>query len=197
MKRFLAVFSAMVMLFSLSACGGTENTPASNSSTNTSSADSSQLASQSLDTDESGSQESYAIGETATLGDWEITVTACDFKDKISDSSGYGQFAPDDGNKFIVISASITNNGKQSETFLPSFATNTDISAIINYNGGYEYQMTNLLGLDSMLVDSSMNPLTSKSGIIVFEAPDAVVSGSESLILQFSAGEEIVSFALR
>ena len=61
----------------------------------------------------------------------------------------------------------------------------------------YEYQLTNLIGLDTTLIDSTMNPLTSKEGIIAFEAPDAVVSGAESLILIFNSGEQSVNFSLR
>ena len=197
MKRFLAIFSAVVMLLALSACGNTANSPAASSSTGTSSAASSQSASLSASSAETKPQDIYKIGDTAALGDWSITVTACDFKDKIPDSSGYGEFTPDDGNKFIVISASVTNNGKQSGTFLPSFATNDDVSAIINYNDGYEYQLTNLIGLDTTLIDATMNPLTSKEGIIALEAPDTVVAGTESLVLIFSSGEQNVSFSLR
>lgn len=197
MKRSLAVFAIMLMLISLSACGDATNASASSPSTGASSVASSQSASLSSSSAETKPQDVYEIGDTATLGNWSITVTACDSKDKIADSSGYGEFTPDEGNKFIVISASISNNGKQSGTFLPSFATNEDVTTIINYNDGYEYQLTNLIGLDTTLVDATMNPLTSKEGIIAFEAPDSVITGAESLILLFSLGEQSVSFSLR
>lgn len=190
MKRFLAIFSAVVMLLSLCACGNTKS--ASSSSSANVSQEVSGSSSVSDDT-----QDTYALGETATLGDWSITASACDFKDKIVDSSGYGEFTPDEGNKFIAITAAITNNGKQSGTFLPSFATNEDVTAIINYNDGYEYQLTNLIGLDTTLVDATMNPLTSKEGIIAFEAPNSVITGTESLVLTFSSGEQSASFSLR
>ncbi len=190
MKRLFTVLLAAVALFSLSACAS----DAGASSSSTSGAVSQATSTPDMEPSDANT---YEVGNEATLGDWSITVTSCDFKDKIANPSGFGEFTPDSGNKFISISASITNNGKQSATFLPSFATNEDVTAILNYNDGYEYQLTNLIGLDTTLIDSTMNPLTSKEGIIAFEAPDAVVSGTESLILVFSSGEQSVNFSLR
>lgn len=138
-----------------------------------------------------------AVGNSATLGDWGITVTSWEIVPEIQDSTGFLSFTPTEGNQFIVISATVTNNGTEAATFLPSFALNNDVTAKIYYNGEYEYSSTNLLGEESELHDASLNPLTNKSGTITYDVPSAVTAGTEPLVITFEAGTESITFKLR
>lgn len=107
------------------------------------------------------------------------------------------KFDPDSGNQYAVVSMTVENTGKTSASFLPTFSMNEDVSAKIIYNKDYEYSATQLLGYDLDLHDSSLNPLTSKSGNIAFEVPAAVVTGSESIVIVFSQGDDSIEFTLR
>lgn len=137
-----------------------------------------------------------SIGDSSTLNDWAITVSNFYYTDKI-DISAYTFYQPDDGNQYAVAEVQVTNNGKESNTFLPSFSTGNDVRAKIYYAGEYEYSSTVLLGVNEDLHDSTLNPLTSKDGIIVFSIPDTVVNGEDSLVLTLSAGHDEISFSLR
>lgn len=140
-------------------------------------------------------EELLAIGDAATLGDWSITVSDFYFTDHIQNGD-YFYYKPDEGNLYAVVSAQITNNGKESGTFLPMFSTNSDVRADIYYAGEYEYSATTLM-VDEDLHNSTLNPLTSKSGIIAFSLPEMIESSEEALDLTFSSGWDKVTFALR
>lgn len=139
--------------------------------------------------------EPLAIGDSATIDNWSVVVSDFYFADKIADGEFF-QYSPDEGNLYAVVSAQVTNNGKESDTFLPAFATNSDVKADIYYAGEYEYSAS-LLMMDDDLHDSTLNPLTSKSGIIVFSVPEMIESSEETLSVTFSAGREEVTFSLR
>lgn len=136
-----------------------------------------------------------AVNDSVDLGDWNITVTGFELTTRID--NGYTYFSPDDGNQYAVVSVSVVNNGKQSASFLPSFSMGDDIRAKIYYNGDYEYSSVQLLAYDKDLHDESMNPLTSKDGVIVFTVPDAVANGDESLVITFSLGSDKATFDLK
>lgn len=135
------------------------------------------------------------LGETSSLDDWSITVTSVELVDSIPD--GYGSFSPDSGNKYLITSLTITNNGKSAETFLPSFAMGTDVQAKILYDDGYEFSATHLLGYSKGLHDQSLNPLSSKDGDIAFEIPDSVANATDELILHLKAGNSNLNIKVR
>lgn len=139
--------------------------------------------------------EALAIGTEAALGDWTITVTGFELTARIED--GYGYFAPDEGSQYGTVSMTITNNGKQSDTFLPSFSMNDDVRTSIFYAEEYEYSSTNLLGYSDDIHNATLNPLTSKDGVIAFELPDMVTDSSEPLTIVFSCGRDTVEYILR
>lgn len=191
-KSFYVMAAALCIAASLASCG-------SSSSTSQATAESAAAASTPAASSEAPAASEtagLAIGETATLGDWSIAVTGFNVADSISaDYSGY--FSPDEGNHYGVVSLSITNNGKQSASFLPSFSLSDDVSAEIHFGDGYEFTPTTLLGYSQDLHDSTLNPLSSKDGVVVFELPDSVTSSTEPLSLVFSAGFDSVTFVLR
>ncbi len=136
------------------------------------------------------------IGSTATLGDWEITVT--DFAFTTSISNGYGAFTPDDGNQFGVVHATVTNLGKDAATFLNSFGFGNDnLGTKILYGDGYEFSSSSLLAYDDDLHNAFLNPLSSKSGVAAFQIPESVVTSTEPLTVKFFTPSDEVIFSLR
>lgn len=135
------------------------------------------------------------VGDTFTLDDFEIVVTSLDFADRL-ETSYNTYFEPDEGNIYAVISLTITNNGKEADTFLPTFSIGNDIRARILFGDGYEFSPINLLGYENDLHDSSLNPLSSKSGQIVFEVVNTIPENSDPLVLELD-GKGIVTVNLR
>ena len=147
------------------------------------------------ETAQTSTGESIQIGETGTLGDWSVTVTAAQTVDSIPD--GYGAFTPDGGNKYFVVSLSIANNGKEADTFLPSFGMGDDVQAKILYDDGYEFSATQLFGYSKGLHDQSLNPLSTKEGDIAFEIPESITASTDELILQFKSGNSDLNIKVR
>ena len=133
---------------------------------------------------------------SAELKDWSINVTDVKIVDSIAGS--LGSFSPkEEGNTYLQVFVTVDNIGKTADSFLPSFAIGDDIIAKVLYSDGYEFTASNLLGYTNDLHDSSINPLSSKTGEIVYEIPSQVADSEEALLLQFSSGNESVTFNLR
>ncbi len=138
----------------------------------------------------------YELKEKTTLKDWEITVSKAKFVKSVKQSE-YSEFVPDEGNKYLMISVSVTNNGKEEDSFLPSYIFNDDVYAKVYYGDGYEFSMTNLLAYDESLVDKKIQPLSKKKGKIAFEVPDSVAEGEEELVLKIISGEDSITYKLK
>ena len=78
-----------------------------------------------------------------------------------------------------------------------TFGLKSDVSAKVLHRNGYEFSMTNLLGYSRSLIDTFVNLLSSKEGDVAFEVPIAVVDSTDPIVLEFSAGNGSVSFAIR
>ncbi|WP_077612492.1 DUF4352 domain-containing protein [Clostridium sp. Marseille-P2415] len=135
------------------------------------------------------------MGQAAKIGEWNVTVSNMQILDNIPD--GYGSFSPDAGNKYLLVTMTVSNEGKQADSFLPSFSMGDDTSAKVIYGDGYEFTQTNLLGYSKSMTDSTINPLSSKEGDIAFEIPESVASATDPIILEISSGNEKINFALR
>lgn len=153
---------------------------------------------QSTDSSQQENKENELLGlnEESTLKDWSITVTNVEFLDKIPQSQ-YTSFQAKEGNKYFKINCTVTNNGTDSNTFLPSVTLGSSVTAKVLYQNDYEYSPSNLLGNQDDLHDTTLNPLSSKEGIIVFEIPDSVVSSDEELILVLKAGRNEIKYKVR
>lgn len=136
------------------------------------------------------------IGEVSTLGDWSITVTGTEFTDKIS-TSEYTGFSAEEGNQYLVVSVTVENNGKEMKSFLPSFSLGDDVRTEVLYQDDIHYSASSMLGYDQDLHDSSLNPLSSKSGVVVFEMPTKAVETEESIKIVFSEGSKSVEYKIR
>lgn len=134
--------------------------------------------------------------QSNTLGTWEITLDDHYFTDSIS-INDFMSFTADEGNQYLVIDLTVSNIGKQAETFLPSFYFDTDLKAILYYDEDYEFSTSRLLGLTDDLHDQSFNPLITKSGIIVYAIPESIIDDEKPLQLTFSMGDESISFDIR
>lgn len=141
--------------------------------------------------------ESYiGVNEESKIEDWSVLITSAGVTDKISENNTWG-FTPKEGNKYFKIDCTITNNGTNAHTFLPSLNLKNDISAKIIYKTEYEYTSTILLGYSNDLHDTTVNPLSTKSGSIAFEIPDSIATTNEELILVISAGRKNIKFKVR
>ena len=69
-------------------------------------------------------------------------------------------------NQYAQIAATVSNKGKQTDKFLPSFGFGDDVSVKLLFGDGYEFSATQLLGYDKDLHDASINPLSSQEGEI-------------------------------
>lgn len=205
MKKKIVVLLGLILCLSVTACAGGKSTSEDNKKSEVETESSKEIETE-ADTQQSEESEEVTeesedegnipnIGESASLKDWEITVTDMKIVDTIA--ANYISFSPEEGNKYAQIFIDVTNNGKQADNFLPSYAFGDQVTAKILYGDGYEFSSTNLLGYTSEMHDSVINPLSSKSGEITFAIPDAVAEATEELILQLSAGNDKLKIKLR
>lgn len=138
----------------------------------------------------------YNIGDSIELKDWRIVVTNMQIVESIA--ADYGAFNPnEEGNKYAQVFVTVTNNGKEADSFLPIVGYGDDINVKMIYGDGYEFTATNLLGYDAELHDSMINPLSSKDGEIAFEIPESVANASDEMFIQFKSGNDTVKVKIR
>lgn len=198
-KRFLVPVLCAVAL-STTACGSNASSSKTESTTEATTAAADATTAEETTTVEEttaaeAASEAIPMGQAAKIGEWNITVNNMQIVDNIPD--GYGSFSPDAGNKYLLVSLSASNEGKKADSFLPSFSMGDDTSVKVIYGDGYEFTQTNLLGYSKSMIDSTINPLSSKEGDIAFEIPDSVATATDPIILQFSNGNEKIKFAIR
>lgn len=200
MKKKIAVLMGVVICLSFSACSVKQEVVQEQSSlVQSESSEEEELNENEVSEEEvnnaADEETVFGVGDVAPLKDWEISVTDFTMVDSIAWE--YGSFKPDEGNKFAQVFVTVTNNGKQSDSFLPSFGFGDDVCSKIIYGDGYEFSASNLLGYSNDLHDSTINPLSSKTGEIAFQIPQSVSDGTEGLILQFISGNDKVEFKVR
>lgn len=193
-RKLLIIVLTSVLFVNCTACGNNN----SGNSRNTSAPEiSNEEPETSLETEES-SETIYKIGESASLKDWTISVTDTKIVDSIASDYGYGSFNPkEEGNKYAQVFVTVNNDGKQADNFLPTISIGKQVNAKILYADGYEFSATNLLGYSNDLHDSTINPLSSRTGEIVFEIPSTVAESEDELLIQFSLGNDIIQFKIR
>lgn len=134
------------------------------------------------------------VGDTVTLGDWEITLVGCEITDQVSVNQFMG-FTADEGNQYVLVTLSVKNTGTAADTFLPSFHMGDSVSAKLLYQEEYEFSATNMLGHSDELHDKKLNPLSSAEGLVAFQvATEAAVP--EQLELVLSQGKKSVIYSL-
>lgn len=194
-KLFVPVLCAVAL--SATACGSNASSEKAETTTTeaTTAAETTTAEETTTAPETEAAAETVPIGQAAKIGEWSVTVSNMQILDNIAD--GYGSFSPDAGNKFLLVTMTVSNEGKQADSFLPSFSMGEDTSAKVMYGDGYEFTQTNLLGYSKSMIDSTINPLSSKEGDIAFEIPDSVASATDPIILEISGGKEKINFSLR
>ena len=192
-KTLVTILLCLVAMTAFVGCG------TSNDSTKEASKETTKETSKNSEKKQDGEKEDekiYNIGETAELRDWGIIVSDMQIVPSIDEN--YGTFKPDqEGAQYAKVSVNVTNNGKTSDTFLPSYGMGDDVNAKILFGDGYEFSATILLGYSADMHDSTINPLSSKEGEIAFEVPDTVINSTDPLIVQFSSGSKNVKVKIR
>lgn len=188
MKKHYFLTTVSIICCMLSAC-------ASNAETGTNETTTAQETAAEETTQEETEAQAISIGTAGTIGDWTITVDNVQILTTVPD--GYVEFNADEGNQYLLISLTATNEGKEAGRFMPSFGMTDDISAKVIYGDGYEYTQTNLMGYSKSMMDSTINPLSTKSGDLAFELPDSIANSGEPLTLEISAGSDTIDFAIR
>lgn len=133
-------------------------------------------------------QKTHSTGDTVTIDTWEITLNSVEVLEQIDNT--YGYFSPEDGSKYVVANVTVKNTGTQSETFLPAIYLGDDVKAKITYLD-YEFSSSQLLGYQDDLHSATLNPLSSKTGIIAFEIADEAVSANDLVLTLFNNSENI------
>lgn len=117
-------------------------------------------------------------GEKFALGDWEVVLDSFEFDQKVS--ADMFSSSADEGNKFLILNYTVTNNGKEAKDFT-SIIGGVSMKAIFKEEYEYNYTVTMI---DGDLGTGSIKPLATKSGFVVIEVPDSVADSKESLVVK-------------
>ena len=201
-KVFFVLAACAVVSAALVGCGSSSSTEGSGSVATSTAAVSSNA--------ESSAEEvsTVAIGETATIGSWEITVTSVEYAPELTPISQSSMAVPipaSDGNQFAIVNVQVKNISEDLESFLPStsFVEHTEETLI--YDGKYNYNGRSTEGLISTfnsLVDKVVSPLETKTGYIAFDVPNEVAESEKPLQLKIEQKKDYktldsVLFSLR
>lgn len=199
MKKLSIAAAAIFCALRLCGCGTTTTTQQStlqSSSTaqnaNTSAETQSDPTSSAEDTsskDESTNSEAntFKVGDTVKTDKWEITVKSITSTDEIR--IDYGAYHPDEGEKFVLIELSAKNISKNSETFLPAFVSSKDIKVTLTYQD-YNFIASTVPGYKEDLLGTSLNPLSEKTGIVVFKIASDVADKTSELKVVFTENKK-------
>ena len=132
-----------------------------------------------------------AIGETATIGGWEITVTSIEYapelKAQTENMMGSNTIAAGEGKQFVIVNAQLKNTAENLEMFLPDTPYSEYTKEALIYDGKYEYSgysTASALNIYSSLVHTTVSPLETKTGYIAFAVPNEVVESEKPLQLK-------------
>lgn len=137
-----------------------------------------------------------ALGEKAAIGDWKVTVKKVEAKAKIKNGKYY-VFKPDKGQRFVCVAMTVKNTGKEEADFLPRVGYSDTMVTAKLYWGDYEYKATNLLNYDKDLLEKSIKPLSSRSGMVTFEVPKKVAKKMSKLTLRVGTDNDSVVYQLK
>lgn len=131
------------------------------------------------------------VGEKFNLKDWEVTLESFKFDESVS--GGQWTSSAAEGNKFLILSFKVTNNGTEVDQLLKN-RSNVSLKAI--YNEKYEYKAAVTL-MDGDLHHENVQPLTTIEGFVAIEMPDNVVEATESINLFLENGKDKVEIKIR
>lgn len=162
------------------------------------SSDQSEEASASTGSDQKEAPEGLiGCNEEVEIGDWVATMTGYSFEDEWSD--GFLTYSAGDGNKYLLVDLTVTNNGTKADTFVTKYyAYDGDIEAKIYYQDKYEYNINNFMGsVGDDLSSLSIKPLETKEGSLIFKVPDAVASEDGSVTMELTLNKDVYNFQIK
>lgn len=135
--------------------------------------------------------------EEVEIGDWIATMTGYSFEDEWSD--GFLTYSAGDGNKYLLVDLTVTNNGTKADTFVTKYyAYDGDIEAKIYYQDKYEYNINNFMGsVGDDLSSLSIKPLETKEGSLIFKVPDTVASEDGSVTMELTLNKDVYNFQIK
>lgn len=133
----------------------------------------------------------YQVGDKFNLGNWEVVLDSFEFNQKVSDE--YFSSSADEGNKFLVLNYTLTNEGTEADNFT-SMIGGVEMKAL--FKDKYEYTYT-ITMIDKDLSKESIKPLSSKTGFVVMEVPDTVANSEDGLILKLEKDKDKATINLR
>ncbi|WP_334074083.1 MULTISPECIES: DUF4352 domain-containing protein [Paenibacillus] len=193
----------VALLLLVTACGGTASTSAGKQNANTSAKDQgtaenvnneqkdAAVTAEPTKEPEEPKEVVYKVGDKFNLGDWEVVLDSFEFNQKVSDD--YFSSSADEGNKFLILKYTVTNNGTEADNFT-SMVGGVEMKAI--FQDKYEYKYT-ITMIEQDLSNESIKPLSSKTGFVVMEVPDAVAKSKDSLIVNLAQDEDKATINLR
>jgi len=189
MKKIL-VSTLIVVCIGLIACGGADNTPAEQPQGG---APGTQAQETSV-TSEPGRV--HAVGETARIGIWEVTLESVDVRDSL-ERDDFTYIAPD-GYVYFHIWASVKNVGTAGAVFLETIPFQAH-----HINENMVYNDTDFFGRPILrypaLLDGRTvtNPQEVTEGAVVFQLPERVINSTEPLVINFFNSTETITFNAR
>lgn len=190
----------MALLLLVTACGGNASTSTGAQNANTSvkdqgSANNEQtgdaVAEEPAKEPEAPKDVAYKAGDKFTLGNWEVVLDSFEFNQKVSDE--YFSSSADEGNKFLVLNYTVTNQGTEADNFT-SLIGGVEMKAL--FQDKYEYTYTVTM-IDKDLSNENIKPLSSKTGFVVMEVPDTVATSEDALILKLAKDKDKATINLR
>ncbi|MNH92922.1 Telomeric repeat-binding factor 2 [compost metagenome] len=133
----------------------------------------------------------YKVGDKFNLGNWEVVLDSFEFNQKVSDE--YFSSSADEGNKFLILNYTVTNEGTEADNFT-SMIGGVEMKAL--FQDKYEYTYT-ITMIDKDLSKESIKPLSSKTGFVVMEVPDTVAKSEDGLILKLAKDKAKATINLR
>jgi len=131
----------------------------------------------------------YEIGETATIGNWEVTLDSFEFTNRVE--AGRFYYSPLDDNTFLYAMFTVTNLGTMPNTFLSRVrGTGGDFSAQVRYGevfgaDAFVFGTTNLTSYRDDLERTTTNPLSSTTASITFSIANRAVESDEPMVIFF------------
>ena len=80
-----------------------------------------------------------AVKSMAGMGNWEVVLDSFEFNQKVSDT--YFSSSADEGNKFLVLNYTVTNEGTEADNFT-SMIGGVEMKAIFKDKYEYKYTIT-------------------------------------------------------
>jgi len=131
----------------------------------------------------------FEVGETATIGNWEVTLDSFKFTNRVE--AGRFYYSPLDDNTFLYAMFTVTNLGTMPNTFLSRVrGAGGDFSAQVRYGDvfgadAFVFGTTNLTSYRDDLERTTTNPLSSTTASITFSIANRAVESDEPMVILF------------